>query len=62
MNQLKAKVVLALDKETKVSGATAQPSISYGLNSALSEAEGYMRKMGDEYLSVELSLYEPESF
>ncbi len=53
ISKIKAKVVLALDKETKVSGASSQPSISYGLQSTLNEAEEIMNKMGDEFLSVE---------
>jgi len=53
VSALKAGVVLDLDKEPKVSGATGQPSISYGLQTTLDAADQAREKLGDEYLSVE---------
>ena len=53
LKRLKTKLVLALDEETKVSGASSKPGVSYGLQATLNEAEVLMRKMGDEFLSVE---------
>ncbi len=50
---LKAAIILTLDKEPKVQGATAQPQLSHGLRAALSSADQAREKLGDEYLSVE---------
>ena len=53
VTRLKAQVVLALDKENKVTGGTSQSSVSYELKETLNQAEESMKKMGDSYLSVE---------
>ncbi|MGJ8676660.1 MAG: ATP-dependent chaperone ClpB [Akkermansiaceae bacterium] len=51
--KLKAEVLLNLDKEPKVSGATSQPQISYGLKATLEAADTVREAMGDDFLSVE---------
>ena len=53
VTRLKAQVVLALDKENKVTGGTSQSSVSYDLKETLNKAEEAMKKMGDSFLSVE---------
>lgn len=53
LSKLKSKIVLSLDKEPKLSGATSQPSISYGLQSILNEADSVREQMQDDYISVE---------
>jgi len=53
IDSLRNSVIISLDKENKVSGANAQPSMSYGLNSVIAEAESTMHKMEDSHLSVE---------
>jgi len=53
VTKLKAAVVTALDRESRVQGATAQPQISYGLRTTLEAADEEREKLGDEYLSVE---------
>lgn len=50
---LKASVVSALEAEPRVQGAGSQPQMSYGLRSALDQADQIREKMGDDFLSVE---------
>jgi len=50
---LKAEVVTALDAEPRMQGAGSQPQMSYGLRSALDQADQIREKMGDDFLSVE---------
>lgn len=50
---LKAAVVSALDGEPRVEGGGSQPQMSYGLRSALDQADQIREKMGDDFLSVE---------
>ena len=50
---LKAAVASALEAEPRVQGAGSQPQMSYGLRSALDQADQIREKMGDDFLSVE---------
>lgn len=50
---LKASVATALEAEPRVQGAGSQPQMSYGLQSALDQADQIREKMGDDFLSVE---------
>jgi len=50
---LKAKALRALESEPRVSGATAQPQMSYGLRATLESADEIREEMGDDFLSVE---------
>jgi ATP-dependent Clp protease ATP-binding subunit ClpB len=50
---LKAAVASALESEPRVEGAGSQPQMSYGLRSALDQADQIREKMGDDFLSVE---------
>jgi len=50
---LKAAVAGALEAEPRVQGAGSQPQMSYGLRSALDQADQIREKMGDDFMSVE---------
>lgn len=50
---LKASLASALEAETRVQGAGAQPQMSYGLRTALDRADQVREAMGDDFLSVE---------
>ncbi|MCU0795848.1 MAG: ATP-dependent chaperone ClpB [Akkermansiaceae bacterium] len=53
LTRLKASVALALEREPKVQGASAQPQLGYELRSTLDAADEVREGMGDEFLSVE---------
>jgi ATP-dependent Clp protease ATP-binding subunit ClpB len=50
---LKAAVAGALEAEPRVQGAGSQPQMSYGLRSALDQADQIREEMGDDFMSVE---------
>ena len=50
---LKASVASSLEAEPRVQGAGSQPQMSYGLRSALDQADQIREAMGDDFLSVE---------
>ena len=53
LTALKASVASALEAEPRVQGAGSQPQMSYGLRSALDQADQIREKMGDDFMSVE---------
>ncbi len=53
VTSLKASVATALEVEPRVQGAGSQPQMSYGLRTALDQADQIREKMGDDFLSVE---------
>ncbi len=51
--KLKQAVADNLAAEPRVTGATSQPQLSYGLRATLDAADDAREKLGDDYLSVE---------
>lgn len=53
LTKLKQAVADNLAAEPRVTGATSQPQLSYGLRATLDAADDAREKLGDDYLSVE---------
>ncbi len=51
--QLQRAVQQHLDAEPRITGASSQPQLSYGLRATLDAADEAREKLGDDYLSVE---------